>query len=243
MWYSAQLSGLAALDGVEIDFYNRNYAEYEVILFMGYDPKVRDARKINPNAKIGVIDIRPSSRNEIVGADFVIANGIEMKDWYSKTIPAIFVYPPYPILPQWQRPPRAKDSSLVLAYHGNKVHLQASYPRITKAIEALAERHSVELRALYNFHEYGKWDKLAPKHPNIRIRHIQWSLDAFQELLVGADIGIVPNFIPLRRKRIGESASSSRRLFGHDGTDYLTRYKATSNAGRIFPFAQLASLS
>jgi len=50
---------------------------------MGYDPRVAVARKVNPTAKIGVIDPRPTLLNLALGADFVIANGIEMQNWLS----------------------------------------------------------------------------------------------------------------------------------------------------------------
>ena len=31
---------LGELEGVSIDFFNRNYADYDVVLFMGYDARV-----------------------------------------------------------------------------------------------------------------------------------------------------------------------------------------------------------
>ena len=238
MWYEGQLRLLQAVSGVEIDFYNRRYEAYDVILFMGYDPKCREAKSINPKAKVGVIDIRPAAKQETDGADFIIANGIEMYDWYTKVTGHIFLYPPYPILPYWGRQTKTDRDPIVLAYHGNKVHLQGMYPRITCAVEMLARERKIEFRALYNIRNLGKWKLGVPNHPNVTVRHIQWKEDAFEELLTGADIGIVPNFIPLYRRPWGDSKSVSPRTFNDDSTDYLTRYKATSNAGRIFVFAQ-----
>ena len=238
MWYESQLRGLQAMPGIEIDFYSRDYSGYDVVLFMGYDPRIEEAKAMNRGVIVGVIDARPAAGREISGADCLIANGIEMYDWYARDTAHVFIYPPYPVLPLVPRTPAPAAGPVVLGYHGNKVHLQAMYPRVTQAIEALAENHKVEIWALYNIRSHGKWEVGTPNHGNVKIRHIQWTENGYEELLAGTDIGIVPNFIPLRRKLWGDSASISKRTFNDDETDYLTRYKSTSNAGRIFVFAQ-----
>ena len=205
---------------------------------MGYDPRIREAKAMNRGAIVGVIDARPAAGRDVSGADFLIANGIEMYDWYARDTAHVFIYPPYPVLPLVPRTPAPAAGPVVLGYHGNKVHLQAMYPRVTQAIEALAENHKVEIWALYNIRSHGKWEVGTPNHGNVKIRHIQWTENGYEELLAGTDIGIVPNFIPLRQRLWGDSASISKRTFNDDETDYLTRYKSTSNAGRIFVFAQ-----
>jgi len=83
-------------EGVKVDFFNRNYEDYDVVLFMGYDPKVEEAKTDNPKIKVGIVDIRPSSNYKPKNIDFIVANGIEMKDWYLKETPNIFIYPIYP---------------------------------------------------------------------------------------------------------------------------------------------------
>ena len=238
MWYARQLENLSLFPGVKVEFYNHDYGAYDVILFMGYNPQIAEAKKINPKAQIGVIDARPAAKKAVSGADFLIANGIEMQDWYAKVTPYSLIYPPYPVVGGPNHSPRSGDT-IVLGYHGNKVHLQAMFPRITHAIEQLAVTRKVEVWALYNKNELGQWRIGVPRNPNVVVRHMQWTESGYEELLKGTDIGIVPNFMPLQdRFWSGSAGSASPRIFLDDDTDYVTRYKASSNAGRIFVFAQ-----
>ena len=82
---------LGEIDGVEIDFFNNNYADYDVVLFMGYDPDVRGARKANPNIKIGVIDTRPGLIKLARGADFLIVNGPEQSSYFTRRLLSYFL--------------------------------------------------------------------------------------------------------------------------------------------------------
>ena len=239
IWYQRQLTGLRNLAGVSIDFHRRNYSDYDVILFMGYDPCIAKARRENATARIGVIDVRPASKQEVRGADFIIANGIEMRDWYLKLTANVYLYPPYPLVPPCPRNTGSKCDSVVLGYHGNLVHLQGMFPRVTRAIEELARSHKVEVWALYNVRSLGSWRIGVPMHPNVKVRHMQWSESGYEELLARTDVGIGPNMMPLRKRRFfRDSGSVSKRMFLDDETDYLMRYKATSNAGRMLLFAQ-----
>ena len=110
---------LNELDGVSIDFYNRNYADYDVVLFMGYDARVAEARAAKPSLKIGVIDLRFIDVGDAHGADFAIANGVELYDWLSNHFENIFVYPIYP---QIDAPLKRHEQKkpLIIGYHGNK---------------------------------------------------------------------------------------------------------------------------
>ena len=94
-----KLKSLNSMNGISIDFYNTDYADYDVLLFMGYDADIKGARKKNLDIKIGVIDPRPSQKDQPSGADFILANGIEMKDWYLKFTHNIFIYYIYSSFP------------------------------------------------------------------------------------------------------------------------------------------------
>jgi glycosyltransferase involved in cell wall biosynthesis len=230
---------LNELEGVSIDFYNRNYADYDVILFMGYDPHVAEARAMKPSLKIGVIDIRPSSLNASLGADFVIANGFEMQDWLSDYFEKIFIYPIYPQIKALQKQ-HVQRQPLIIGYHGNKVHLTAVIPHVSAALEKLAEQHKIELWAIYDVKNLGK---ISPElcDPNrVPVRYIQWSSDVYEKELAQADIGIVPSEVPIHDEKVAKEKiiSHSSRYQPHE-SDYLVRYKNTSNAGRIYVFSQM----
>lgn len=258
-----KLKHLNSIDRVSIDFYNTNYAAYDVIIFMGYDPEIEEARAANPTIKIGVVDPRPSFERQPIGADFILANGIEMKDWYLKYTRNIFIYYIYPQLQRNVKPHYVSKKS-ILGYHGNHVHVKAMHPRITAALEKLAEEYEVELWAMYNIAKYGEWSEGLPDPKKVNVKHIQWSEENYDTYMSKVDIGLVPNLIPINEdikhlfsqiKQLNKQRSSSvltrffenrhqkcpandPNLYNEHPTDYLIRYKATSNPGRIFVFAQ-----
>jgi len=266
-----KLKHLNNIDGVSIDFYNTNYAQYDVVLFMGYDVitgydlEIEKARKANPAIKIGVVDPRPHYEKQPIGVDFILANGIEMRDWYLKYTPNIFIYYIYPELQQKVKSHHASEK-ITVGYHGNNVHLQAMYPRVTRALEMLADDYEVEVWAMYNIEKLGKWDYGLPDQSKVYVKHIQWSEKNYEAYMSKVDIGIIPNlipikdeikknFIPRKETKTRRSLPVFRRFFEkfqknpraveiasnryreHE-TDYLIRYKANSNPGRIFVFVQ-----
>jgi hypothetical protein len=220
-----------------IDFYNNNYKNYDVVLFMGYDPDVENARRDNPSIKIGVIDPRPDFNINFSDIDFILANGIEMKDYFSRFCKNILIYPIYPKL---EFPAiRRKNKKLVIGYHGNKVHLQASAARIMPAIELLSQIFEVEAWLMYDVNSLGKWN-YKPSNNKLTIKHIQWSDEGYCNHMSQVDIGIVPSLIPIRNeffvKKIFKNIFNK---FNESDSDYLLRFKVTSNVGRALVFAQL----
>jgi glycosyltransferase involved in cell wall biosynthesis len=230
---------LAELDGVEIDLYGSRYTDNDVVLFMGYYPQVEAARAANPKLAIGIVDPRPDAASAVRSADFVVANGLEMEDWASAHCSNIFVYPIYPQLTVSPRRHVQRDT-LVVGYHGNLVHLCTMFPYVSTALEALGETRRVELRAVYNVEKLGRppFDVFDPAR--VALRPIQWSERAYEEHLADADIGIVPNFIPIGHEAVAKRAVSSwPQVFKEHDSDHLLRLKSTSNFGRAFVFAQL----
>lgn len=261
------LKHLNNIPGVKFDCYGTNYAAYDVVLFMGYDPDIEAARAANPHIKIGIIDPRPEFKTQPTGMDFILANGIEMKDWYLQYTPHIFVYYIYPYL-QRKVKVHAPSHTIVLGYHGNKIHLHEMFPRITTALEQLAETYEVELWAMYHIEREGKWIMGLPDPEKVTVKHIQWAEDHYEQYLSNVDIGIVPSLIPLNaqlqrilertvpfdklrnkperfrflpdflRKKTGVASGANEVMYREYPTDYLMRYKSTSNAGRAFVFGQ-----
>ncbi len=229
---------LGEIDGVSIDFYNRDFAAYDVVLFMGYDPRVAEARQTKPSLKIGVIDPRPSMLSLALGADFIVANGIEMQDWCANHFSNIYVYPVYPRL-QEKTKVHTKCDRIVIGYHGNKIHLHTVFPYVSTALEALAEHYEVELWAVYDMATLGLCTLPLCNPTRVRVKHLQWSETAYEMYMSKVDIGIVPNLIPIRDvEKVNRLIASFPAAFQEDETDYLLRFKATTNAGRLFVFAQ-----
>jgi glycosyltransferase involved in cell wall biosynthesis len=226
---AAQLRQLNTFDNISIDFFNTDYQNYDIVLFMGYDHEIEKVKEISPNIKVGIIDPRPPSSNQPIGADFIIANGLEMKDWYLKYTPNIFISYIYPILKKQNKDHTNKDK-IVIGYHGNKIHLRSMHPRITSALEKLAKDFTIEFLMMYNIEKLGK---LKTWNPN------------YEKYISKVDIGIVPNLIP--HKELANIESNIFRLlpskknicrYNEHVSDYKLRFKATSNPGRIFVFAQ-----
>ena len=91
--YRRLLQEMNESTGSLFHFGGRDYENYDVIIFMGYDPDFVQARKVNPKATIGIIDVRPASGIPLAGADFLLANGVEMKDFWAGSIPHACVLP------------------------------------------------------------------------------------------------------------------------------------------------------
>jgi glycosyltransferase involved in cell wall biosynthesis len=231
------LEGLNELKDISIDFYNTNYNNYNVVLFMGYDPDTKKAKQNNPSIKVGIIDPRPSFDIDFTDVDFILANGIEMRDYYSKFSKNIFNYYIYPKV----KPLNIKrdDQKIVVGYHGNKIHLMASKERVMPAIELLSRNYKVELWLMYDIKTLGKWEYNSLSK-NLLIKHIQWDEDGYQKYMSQADIGVVPSLTPMK------SSSLLRKIFKNffnkfnkNSSDYIFRFKVTSNVGRGLVFAQL----
>ena len=234
----AKLERLNELSGVSIDFFQDNYQDYDVVLFMGYDHKIEEAKRVNPKIKVGVIDPRPPSKNQPLDADFIIANGMELQDWCFQYCSNVFNYYIYPVLPHKIRH-HEKSETIKLGYHGNMIHLEAMQPRISDAIVELHKEIPVEFVAMYNIEELGEWNDEALTNHGVTVKHIQWSDDNYEKYIAETDIGIIPNLMPIDNSdEIKRDMQSNHTIYNEHVTDYLFRFKASSNAGRIFVFAQ-----
>jgi len=215
-----------------------NYAEYDIALFMTY-PKdleaLKNAKQKNHGLLTGIVDPRSSIVERYMQyTDFMIVDSIEMRDFFFKYGKPIFCYYEYPdITPQ--RKNHSNKEKTVIGYHGNKVHLIAMYPAITSALEQLGEKYNIEFWAMYNMEQLGIWNIGVPN--NIRVRHIQWSMEAYKNELSRVDIGLVPACMPVRKSTLKRSVVS--RFFNDNSNDYIIKFKMPSNPGRIIVFSKL----
>jgi hypothetical protein len=185
-----------------------------------------------------VVEPRAEQRNDFTGVDFIVFNCIEAKDYFSKYVENIIVYYDYPQVPDKSECP-VKKEKLILAYHGNLIHLQAMVPRITNAIQRIAKDVPLELWAMYNLQKLGVWRMPERAKPGFSVTHIQYSEENYARYMAHADIGIVPQFMPVRESGILRYLiGSPDRRFHERRHNFLFRFKETTNIGRHLVFAQ-----
>ncbi|HEX7076604.1 MAG TPA: glycosyltransferase [Hyphomicrobiaceae bacterium] len=232
------LRRLNEIDGVTFTAFRQDYKNFDVILFMGYDPRVSEARTVNPAAKIGVVDIRPGTLEAARGADFLVSNGPEMSAMAARYFSNVFEYPIFHEAKKQERAP-ANEKPVIVTYHGNRAHATSMFPHVTRALEELAQDVPLELHVIYNVQALSPIpEKFLPGRA-VQVRTINWHDRVYEQELAQADIGIVPNLTPMHRRREAlQSTAPNDDAFGAHPSEYLVRYKATSNAGRILAFAQ-----
>jgi len=217
---------------------SERYSEYDVALFMTYKKDLEDLKEVKrryPGIKTAIIDPRGSwVAPYLPYADFLVVDSLEMKDFWAFARKPIFEYVEYPDIGVLPKNHREKEK-IVIGYHGNKIHLECMYERITPALEQIAEKYDVEFWAMYNIADLGQWNRLLPK--KIKIRHIQWSKERYHDELAQVDIGINPCFIPVAsgilQKRKSLFRTKGKNMFNESPDDYILRFKMPSNSGRI----------
>ena len=232
-------SGLKDIGTLTMDDYT-NYADYDVALFMTYKKDLENlkiAKQSHPELRVGLLDPRGSQVEEYLPfVDFLVVDSIEMKDFFAKYNIPIHTYYEYANVPVIAKVHEKKET-IILGYHGNKVHLTAMYPEIISAIELLGKKYSLEIWAMYNFEHLGKWNIGLPK--SVKVRHIQWSMENYENILSQVDIGLVPACMPIYHLKKIKLRTRVSRFFLDSSDDYLIRFKMPSNPGRLIVFAKL----
>ena len=211
----------------------------DVALLFGVDFNLQNIRKNHPDTLIGHLEPRAAQGNETDTYDFMVLNSIEASDYFAVAGQPIFIYPTFPIMHHLAEPEK-KDTErrpLRIGYHGNRIHLEAMYPRITEALSRLGKDMEIEFWAMYNIRELGQWSTTGLN--NINIKHIQYDPENYSRYIAQVDIGIVPQLIPVRNSRwmrwlIGSISSK----FNERHDNFILRFKETTNNGRAFVFAQ-----
>jgi len=213
-----------------------NYDKYDYVIFMAYDPQIDFAREQNPNIKIGLADPKPSSIRDAKNADFLMVSSIEQRELFLKYNQNIFIYYMIPDFDSFNIEYTKKDK-IVIAYHGNKIHLNTFYKEITPVLEKLGEEYNLEFRAIYNIKNFGKWELSRPDERKCKVIDLQWYENCYKDYFSDVDIGIVPNLYPLEYTGVIKSFfKTSKYFFKETENDHLIKYKFSSNAGRIFVF-------
>lgn len=216
-----------------------DFSKFSVALFMTYENDLIDMIKIKkayPHLLVGVIDPRGSQiTNYLHNADFLIVDSIEMKDFFSALNKPIFIYQEYPDVPI-VLPNHKEKEEIVIGYHGNKAHLASMFPRVTLALEPLAEKYKLRFVCVYNL--AGGICKMGLPR-NIAVEHVQWSEDVYEKYLAHVDIGIAPALVPVRKLNKLKGKGHNKGCFATSCDDYVIRFKMPSNAGRAVVFGLL----
>ena len=225
------------LEKIPAEFtFNNGYKNKNVILFMGYDPNIEEAREENEDALIGIIDPRPKTEHLLHKANFWLANGIESVNKFISLNPRYFIYPIYPPYDDlnWSTGAIKDKGEIIISYHGNLNHLKEMELTVCAALERLASDFKIRLHVVYNMNNGGKW-KWQPGVNKLEVDHIQWYDNVYFNELLEADIGIVPAIKPTSSSEYGQLVHSGVI----EPVDYIQRYKYTTNMGRILVFAQI----
>ncbi len=230
--------------GHHVERNNNNYKQFDVAIFMSPDSQVQKAKIGNKRILTCIMDpkIKRRRHQENAAADILVVTSIEQRDAftsYSDDQNTIFTYSSMPDRVYKPKKHTSKNKTII-GYHGNREHLVCFYPYITQALDKVAEKHEIELWAIYNISALGKWNQGLPK--KVKVRHIQWRPNIYEKELRKCDIGIANNSIPIQNT-LGKIAS--QKIFQRPGLkgykyrldDYLIRHKYSTNVGRIYEFA------
>ncbi len=222
----------------------QHYERYQLALFASPDAQVQRAKQRNPKLAAGIVvpmtdytHLQANAR----AADFLIVGSLEARDEQLRYNTNIFIYHHFP--ETYARFKKHQASSpTIIGYHGNKEHLVNFYPSLTRALERIAQKHPIELWAIYNYQRHGRWRRHVPQ--GVPVRHIQWLPTVYDESLSQCDIGIVNTTIPAGRgwrhvitQPISHYLKSEIQTY--HAHDTVIRFKYPTNAGRVYPFAQL----
>jgi glycosyltransferase involved in cell wall biosynthesis len=214
-----------------------NYHYYDVIIIMSKDSNYDLIKKINPNILYGLADPKTSCIEQAKKADFCIVSSIEQREAFLSINRNIFIY--Y-MIPEFDFTKIIhKDKKITkIVYHGNKVHLNAAYLTLIPALNEISKSHSIQFDVIFNLRELGSWTFGRPKNNNnFVINELQWYPNCYIDYFKDADIGVVPNYIPVRNyKLIKYLGTISTKILLEEKNDYLNKYKPSTNAGRIFVF-------
>ena len=215
------------------------YVNYDVVLFMSYDEATYEAKKQNSRILTGIIDPRANHKNNLDYTDFLVVNGIESRDYFTRFIDNIFVYHLQFLVGNQKKLSPKNNKKFILGYHGNKIHLNSMFPRVTNALNKIAKEFDIELWAMYNVNKLGRCN--FDKHKDIlfKIKHIQYSEENYDKFLAKSDIGLVPQNIPIKKNIFFNFlVGTFDKRYNESNNDFFFRFKETTNLGRHLVFAQ-----
>ena len=226
-----------------MSFYDTNFADYDVALFMTYDyTLVEQIKGLFPRLKIGIMDPRkPALLEATPHCDFLVVDSIEMEDYWRCAAKPLFRYVEYPRFPINQqevdkivnlKANKTVDDKIYIGYHGNALHIMEGPTTFSAALTELATKYEIELLLMHNSVPPKFVDRYEQALPsNVKTTQVEWHMDNYMKFLSLADIGIVPNSLG--------ATPHTPSTTGDPNTDYCLSFKMTSNPGRFITFGLL----
>jgi hypothetical protein len=223
IFYSSSLSKINEIDdetSIDIveDLDSVDFNHYDFLLLMGGSNFIDKVKLINPNIFCGLVEPRAKQYNDISKFDFIITNGLESEIFFSSRKIKTITYPTYPLLNNHYLK-KKEVNKFIIGYHGNKVHLESMFPRITDAILDISLNTKVEFWAMYNYSKMGKSKLINSKKLGFHVKHIQYSEENYYNFIANCDIGLVPQ---LKFKKSYSFGAISRLIFSDQ---MLKKYK------------------
>lgn len=186
-------------------------------------------KQVDKSKKIGAINLAADSK---LKPDFIIVGSIEEKVSLSHH-KNVFLMPLIENMYQAEADYKIHEykDPIRIGFHGSYSHLGKFQFGLAQALEEYEKERDIELLVVTNSHN---WELGRPKIKMIITR--KWNHSRVKEDLLSCDIGVVPNITNIGLDVNNLDLSTN---LGRYNTDYVTRYKNKSNAGRNFVFHQL----
>lgn len=207
---------------------------FDVFLFMS--GALSENFKKRENTKYGIVDPRAANYDDFKNFDFVIANGLEEKFFFSYTGLPTFTYPVYPTT---KIKKKTNKDQTIITYHGNKEHLQNMHPRITNSLKKISKDYKIKIKLIYNIKDKGLAKEINKELLNCDVYHLQYYDGCLDKYLSDTDIGLVPQLKITKKKNIKKNIGYflSKQIFKKHYF-FTLNFKETTNLGRHFVFAQ-----
>jgi glycosyltransferase involved in cell wall biosynthesis len=220
---------------------------YDICIFTDNDIHIKKLKTKYPSSKFVLIDPKMNSKKQILNvmqSNLVIVSSLEQSEMAKNFNHNVVIHHWFRYIDSTNDIGRKKmkeTDEIEIVYHGNKVHLEAIGKTLKPALERLNQIYKIEFTVIYNITKLGIWKKSVPK--GLKVNHVEWDEKTYIKRIVDADIGVIPNFIPQTRLKIGLILNKAYLIYKFKSkmninkNDYLLRFKHNSNPGRLYEFA------
>ena len=213
------------------------------------NPNALDIKNIRKyNKIIGRLEPRGASKVNFKNYNFLINNSLESQDYFAYTNLDSFILPTFPRYQQ-NHSKIENNNQLVIGYHGNCFHIVGLMKRIHKELfkYSISKDKKIIIKIMSNkktfLRHFPLWYfdniKRSKKGTNLEFKFYDYDFLFMSEFMRNIDIGICPQLVPIKNKRLTKFVSSSLfNSFKEKNHDKILRYKETSNIGRLAIFSQ-----